>query len=209
MNKTKRFVITSFLGGVAVILPSVILFILFKWLFNMVGGVIYPLTALVMAKSYMNKIIADILVISLILAVCFLIGITVRTKIGRFIHEKLENHILSFAPGYSIIKETVMQFVGKTESAFGSVALVQIFENSTLMTAFVMDRHENGTYTVFAPTGPNPTSGMIYHLKEEYVHPIRIPVEKAMRSIIACGAGSSSLIAAYHQTTASSEVIKE
>ena len=47
------------------------------------------------------------------------------------------------------------------------------------------------------PTGPNPTSGLIFHLRGEYVHPVDIPVQDAMRSIISCGAGTSRLMQRY------------
>ncbi len=93
-----------------------------------------------------------------------------------------------------MIKETVNQFIGKKESPFSSVALVQIFQNETKVTAFITDRHNDGTVTVFVPTGPNPTSGFIYHLNEQYVHPVETSVEDAMRSVISCGAGSGQLI---------------
>jgi uncharacterized membrane protein len=62
------------------------------------------------------------------------------------------------------------------------------------MTGFVTDIHENGLYTIFVPTGPNPTTGFIFHLEEAYVQKIDTPVEEAMRSIISCGAGSECLI---------------
>ncbi len=74
------------------------------------------------------------------------------------------------------------------------MALVQVFENSTLMTGFVTDAHADGTYTVFVPTGPNPTTGNISRLKEKYVHYLNVPVEDGMRSIISCGAGSTTPI---------------
>ena len=48
--------------------------------------------------------------------------------------------------------------------------------------------------TVFVPTGPNPTSGFIYHLPNEYIHKVDVKVEDAMRSVISCGTGSSALI---------------
>ncbi len=78
-----------------------------------------------------------------------------------------------------------------------SVALVRIFENDTMLTAFVTERHDNGWYSVFVPTGPNPTSGSIYHVKPEFVHHITQPVEDVMRSIISCGAGSAPLLKAH------------
>jgi uncharacterized membrane protein len=197
MDKLKAFVRTSLLGGLVVILPVAISAFIFKWLFDLITDLIQPLTNLIMAKSHVLEIGADILVIIIILVICFIVGVIVKTKAGRFIHERLEDHILKAAPGYSMIKEIIVQFIGKKAVPFSSVALVQVFENSTLLTGFITDAHPDGSYTVFVPTGPNPTSGNIYHLKGEYVRHVDVPVEEAMRSIISCGAGSTTLINRY------------
>ncbi len=197
MKRIKAFFKTSLIGGMVVILPVAILLFVFKWIFNLVTDIIQPLTNLVMMKSQTQEILADILVIAVILTACFIVGVFVRTRLGTFIYKILENRILKIAPGYSLVKETVIQFLGNKKSPFSSVALVQIFGNETLVSAFVTDTHADGSYSVFVPTGPNPTSGNIYHLKGKYVHPVDIPVEDAMRSIISCGAGSTKLINAY------------
>ena len=78
------------------------------------------------------------------------------------------------------------------------MALVQAFENDTLMTAFVVDKHSDGRYTVFVPCGPNPTTGYIFHMQPQYVHPVPIQVEDAFRSVISCGVGSKALLDAFH-----------
>ena len=197
MNKLKAFIKTSLLGGVAVILPVAISGFIFKWIFDLTTDIIQPLTTLVRAKSHLQEIMADILVIIIILLICFVVGVIVKTKLGSFIHERLESRILKTAPGYSMIKEIIMQFIAKKTSPFSSVALVQVFENSTLMTGFVTDSHADGSYTVFVPTGPNPTSGNIFHLKGKYVQHVDVHIEEAMRSIISCGAGSTMLVNRY------------
>ena len=109
-------------------------------------------------------------------------------------HSILESKIFLKAPGYMLIKETIFQFLGKSKPPFSSVALVQLFDNEVLATGFITDEHEDGMCTVFIPTGPNPTSGLIYHLPQRLVHPVRVPIEEAMRSIISCGAGSSTVL---------------
>ncbi|MBU0544707.1 MAG: DUF502 domain-containing protein [Proteobacteria bacterium] len=201
MEKFKSFLKTSILGGVVVILPMFIFIMVFKWLFGWVTDIIHPVTDLIVIKANMSKIIADALVIVVILVSCFIIGIIVKTKIGQYIHEHLESRILKIAPGYSTIKEIVMQFIGK-KFPFSSVALVRIFENDTLLTAFITDTHADGSYTIFIPTAPNPTSGFIYHIKNEYIQHVNISVEEAMRSIITCGAGSKKILEASRGNTA-------
>jgi len=195
----KSLIKTSFLGGLTVILPVAILVFVFKWVFGVVARVIQPLTNLILIKSNLREIMADLLALAIIITVCFIVGVIVKTQIGRFIHTSLENSILKFAPGYSLIKETIMQFLGRKKTPFSSVALVQVFGNETMLTAFVTDEHLDGSYTVFVPTGPNPTSGNIYHLESRFVHQVDVPVEDAMRSIISCGAGSAMLIDAYRK----------
>jgi len=200
MRRLKQFLKTSLLGGVVVILPVAILVSVSVWIFNLITSWINPITRLVIKDPQTNEFIAETFVIILILATCFFVGVLVRTRLGAFFYRQVETRVLRLAPGYSMIKETVLQLFGnRKDSPFSSVALAQIFCNSTLVTSFITDTHADGSYTVFVPTGPNPTSGLIYHLEGKYVHPVDIPVQDAMRTIISCGAGSGKLISQYRQ----------
>lgn len=195
MKRTQTFVSTSLLGGLIVILPIAILVLVGRWLFGLVRSWVGPLTEWVFGRVALPALVEDGLVVLLLLLACFLVGVVVRTRIGRFVHNNLEGRLLSIAPGYSLVKETVMQFLGRKATPFTKVALVQVFESEVRMTAFVTDEHPDGRYTVFVPTGPNPTSGNIYHLRPERVQLIDAPIETALRTVISCGAGSYQLMA--------------
>ena len=93
-----------------------------------------------------------------------------------------------------------MQILGRNKSAFSRVALVKLFNNDTLVTTFITDEHEDGSFTVFMPTGPNPTSGNIFHLNKDSVFPVEVSVEETLRSIISCGAGSVITSYSIHYT---------
>jgi uncharacterized membrane protein len=185
MERLKSFIKTSIIGGLAVILPTALLIIIFKWLFIKITDIIQPLTNLFVTKTKFQEAAADAIVIATILAVFFTVGIFVRTQFGHLLQEYFENRLLKIAPGYS------------RKSPFSTVALVRAFQNDTLMTAFITDQHDNGLCTVFVPTGPNPTTGFVFHLKKEFVHPIGVSVQEAFQSIIGCGAGSDNIIDAY------------
>jgi uncharacterized membrane protein len=58
-----------------------------------------------------------------------------------------------------------MSFLGRGRLPFLFVALVRAFENNNLMTGFITEQHSDESYTVFASTGPNPTTGYILILK--------------------------------------------
>ena len=201
MEKLREFVKSTLVGGLLVLLPVAIFVYALLWVFDLIVQAIAPLTKVVMKTSEHSGLVADIVAIGLLIWLCFLVGMFVRTRLGRWGYLALEARLLKRAPGYSMIKETVTQFLDKDKkSPFSSVALARIFGNDTLVSVFITDTHEDGSYTVFMPTGPNPTSGNIYHLPAESVIPIDVPVEDTMRSIISCGAGSSILIAKYNET---------
>ena len=44
------------------------------------------------------------------------------------------------------------------------------------------------------PCGSNPTTGFILHMKNEDITEINTSVETAMKTVIACGAGSTQFI---------------
>ena len=196
MERLKRFIRTTILGGVIVILPVLLTFFFLRWLFRLVTGLIEPLTRIVMEQSRLQEYIADFLVILIIVLICFIVGLMVKTRFGRYMLDTLEERILDIAPGYTLFKETIKQFLGKEKKPFSSVALVRVFGDSaqTLMTGFVTDRHPDGLITVFIPSALNPTTGLIYHLEEKYVHILDVSVEDTMRSIISCGVGSQKLV---------------
>jgi uncharacterized membrane protein len=199
MTKLREFIKSTLVGGLLVLLPMAIFVYVLMWVFDLIVQAIDPLTKVVMKASTTQGIVADIVAIGLLIWVCFLVGMFVRTRLGKWSYAVLESKLLRKTPGYSLIKETVSQFLGNKQSPFSSVALARIFGNDTLASVFITDTHEDGSYTVFMPTGPNPTSGNIYHLQAENVIPVDVSVEDTMRSIISCGAGSSTLIAKFSE----------
>ncbi|KZZ62835.1 hypothetical protein A3762_01795 [Oleiphilus sp. HI0125] len=196
----KDFAKKTLLGGVVILLPVALLVMGFRWLFQLVTDLIKPLANLIINVVGMPEIFADILVLTGMAGLCFVTGWLVTTAGGSWFHTKFDTHLARYAPGYRIMKDIVGQFFGdvsKSPFAKGEVALVKLFGDCTTeVTALVTSKHDDGRYTIFMPTGPNPTSGNIYHVKQEQVtlYP-EISVSDAMRTIIACGAGSGELLA--------------
>ena len=94
MKKLNTFIKATILGGTVVILPIAILIFIFRWIFYFVTDLIQPLTNVVVMKSFLPEITADLLVIAIILFICFVIGMFVRTKLGQLIYRSIENSLL-------------------------------------------------------------------------------------------------------------------
>lgn len=195
----EAFIKKSALGGLVIVLPVALLVMGIRWLFQLVTDLIQPFTNLVVTVLEFPELIGDVIVLASMVILCFSVGWLVTTTAGSWLHSHFDNRLARYAPGYKMIKEIVGQFFGdasKSPFANGEVAVVRLFgmDNPTEVTAIVTSKHDNGNYTVFMPTGPNPTSGNIYHVKPSQVRLCPgVKIEDAMRTIIACGAGSGDL----------------
>ena len=194
MVRIKHFFSLTFLGGFLVVLPLIALTGLSTWIFNLIAGTLSPIASYFETILPINNFIADLLSMALIIVLCFVIGLFISTRVGKFLFDLIEINFLNKLPGYKILKDTSQQFFGNQKAPFSKVAFVKLFETETKMTGFVTDEHADGTYTVFVPTGPNPTSGLIYHLTAAQVEITNASVEEAMKTIISCGAGTESVM---------------
>ncbi len=178
------------LTGFIVLLPMSLLVLVIAWLYRVIDNIVEPIAALYSAPNMITKLIVLII---LILAVGF-IGFAARTKPGVWFFTNLDKHVFCNIPGYKFIKSLIEPFTGSTfKENVESVALVDIFDNGAYMTAFITDKGQKFT-TVFVPTGPNPTSGNIYHIPNKRVKPINAKVDDVLGSVVAVGAGSQKLL---------------
>lgn len=197
----RRSLILVFLGGLAVVLPGLLLLMVMQWLFLFFADLLDPVTQLVSQRAGLNRWLALIAVISLLLAACLTIGLAVRTRVGRWLHDVLEGTLARVVPGYRITRDLVRELLGGHQGArvlSGEAALARIhgLESPVRVTAIVTSRHGDGSYTVYVPTAPFPTSGFVYHLPADCVEILAgVTVEAALRTVIACGAGSAEILA--------------
>ena len=196
-KRFRNFLRTTLIGGMVALAPITLIILLFRWMINLIGRTLTPLVNTLMQETDPNpllKFLLYLITFTAILLFFFIIGLIVRTRLSVFM-SMAEDHYLMKIPGYKLAKETVQQFFGKNRSFFKEVVLVDIFNSGVLMTGFITD-DQGEIITVFVPTGPNPTSGNIYHLPADRVSKTGASVDNGMKTIISCGSGSSEVFAA-------------
>jgi uncharacterized membrane protein len=132
--------------------------------------------------------------LALVLLVCFLIGLTVRTAAGRGIWKRVENALFQKVPGYELFRSLTQRLAGDTHDNAWQPALAEIEE--ALVPAFVIEELEDGRFTVFVPSVPTPLAGAIYILSRERVHPLDVPFAQILKVVSRWGSGSKDLVAA-------------
>ena len=197
----KRFFSLTLLGGATVLLPIVLFLLLMQWLVAFLAGFTEPVILLLTGEPQSNDFLTVLMALSLIIGSSFLIGLLIRTRVGGWLNRWMDRLLVRIAPGYRTIRDLVAQILGGSRDSNllgGTPVLARIYgpDSPVSVTAIVTSRHENGWITVFVPTAPLPTSGLTYHLPPECIEPLSgVTVEEAMRTIVACGAGSADLFA--------------
>lgn len=136
----------------------------------------------------------------LLLLLCLVIGVLVRSVVGRWVQQSLESALFEKIPGYRLAKA----FVGEGPMAKQGQrpirpALARIEEG--LCPALVMDEFADGRLVVFVPGAPAPVSGAIYLFTPDKVIFVDAPPLIFLRSIASWGLGLREVVEGAGATT--------
>jgi uncharacterized membrane protein len=190
MKFAREFLANVLVGGLLIVLPIYLAVLVLLKGMQSAAGLLRPLTALLPAWLPAEGLLS----LALVLVVCFLIGIAVRTRVGRILRERVERSLFERLPGYALFRSLTQRLAGEGQESVWKPALVEIEE--ALVPAFIIEELEDGRFTVFVPSVPTPFAGAVYILSRERVHALDVPFTQAIRSISRWGSGSKDLVAA-------------
>jgi uncharacterized membrane protein len=193
MKTLIRFLKTTLIGGLIIVLPLWVTVLLLLKAINGVLALLRPLARL-LPQSVVHE---DLVAVCLLVVICFVVGLLIRTAPGRSAREWLTKHFFERIPGFSIMRSMARQMAGDVKEQSFKPALVEI--EDALVPAFIVERHEDGQLTVFVSSSPTPMAGAIYVLPPERVHPVDVPLHKAMGCISQWGAGTGAMRAAMQR----------
>jgi len=190
MKFAREFLANTLVGGLLIVLPIYLAVLVLLKGMRSVAALMRPLTVLLPEWLPAERLLS----LGLVLGACFLIGITVRTRAGRILRERMERSLFEKIPGYALFRSLSQQLAGQGRESTWKPALVEIEE--ALVPAFIIEELEDGRFTVFVPSVPTPLAGAVYILVRERVHALDVPFTQAISSISRWGSGSKDLVAA-------------
>ena len=186
--------ITKALGaGLLIVVPIYVAILLLLKGMKSVVGLVRPFAQL-LPESLPAETILSLL---LVLMLCFLIGVAVRTPVGRAIRERMETTLFERIPGYALIRSLTQRVAGESRENVWKPALLEIDE--ALVPAFIIEEFEDGRYTIFVPSIPTPFAGAVYVLDKKRVHALDVPFTEALKAISRWGSGAKDLVAAMEK----------
>ena len=190
MKRGIEFVVGSLIAGFLIVIPIYLAILLLLKAMKSLIGLIHPI-AMLMPESLPAETLLSLLFVFLI---CFLVGIAVRTGLGKVVRERLETTLFERIPGYALIRGLTQQLAGSSGEKLWKPAFFESDEG--LLPAFIIEEFDDGRYTVFVPSIPTPFAGAVYILDRKRVHPLDVPFTDALRAISKWGSGSRDMVAA-------------
>src|SRR5215472_9929150 len=197
---------TSFLAGLAVVLPGVVTLAIVKWLFGTISSFTDILLFFLPAKiAHENDGIGPVywywslLAIVVAVLIVTLIGLLAKNYIGRRMIDLADNLMLRVPvlnKIYGTIKQVDQAFSSGKKSSFQTVVLVEYPREGIYSVGFITSEQAHEVYEktnkkcvcIFIPTTPIPTGGFLIIVPEEKVIKLDMSVEQGFKYIISIGA---------------------
>ena len=180
----------AMLRGLLIIVPIYLAVLLVLKGMKSLSGLVKPF-ALLLPDWFPGEGVLSLL---LVMMICALVGAVVRTRTGRVARERLEKTFFERIPGYALFRGLTQQVAGQGRENVWKPALAEIEES--LVPAFIIEKLDDGRYTVFVPSIPTPFAGAVYVLEDKRVHPVEVPFTQALQVISRWGSGAKELVAA-------------
>jgi uncharacterized membrane protein len=190
MKLVREFLTNALVGGLLILLPIYLTALVLLKGMQSVAAVVRPFTVLMPEWLPAEKLLSLLLV----LVVCALIGMAVRTRVGGAFRDRMEKSLLERIPGYALFRSLTQRLAGDERESAWKPALIEIEE--ALVPGFIIEELDDGRFTVFVPSVPTPLAGAVYVLARERVHLLDVPFTQAISAVSRWGSGSKDLVAA-------------
>lgn len=160
MGKIMSFLKTTALGGILVLLPLLLLYLMFVEILELVVVLASPIADL-FPKQMMERVyFPELVAIVLIFGVSFLLGLAVRLEAGKNLGGWIERKSLQKLPLYNTLKSLTTSMVDMHQSGSFRPALL-VSPDGDREIAYLVEEHDDGMATVMLPWAPTPMAGSV------------------------------------------------
>lgn len=196
MRQAVGFITRSLVSGLLVVVPIYLALLLLLKALSSVAALVRPVAVLLPDSIPAEKLLSLLLV----LVICLVVGLAIRTRAGQAVRDRLERSFFVRIPGYAMLRNLTQQIAGKSHENVWKPALFESDEG--LVPAFIIEKFDDGRYTIFVPSIPTPFAGAVYVTEASRVHPLDVPFTQALNTVSRWGSGARNLVAAMEQAKA-------
>jgi len=191
MHKIANLLKRAIIDGFFVLLPLILLYLILHKVYTVTYALVEPLARKIPGNELLGIGISSWVALLTILLLLMLVGFVFRTRPGKSLLKWVYKNITSHIPGYQTLQLISNQFSGKSEEMLLSPALFST-DMGTYMIAFILDKHDNGFYSIYVPLVPTPLVGTVQYVEGSRVKKLDVPPGKILDILMKWGIGSKA-----------------
>jgi uncharacterized membrane protein len=193
MKKLIAFLKTTAMGGLFVLLPVLLLYLLLTEALGLIVALATPIADL-FPKGTFDEINHPVAIgLILIMGVSFVVGLALRSEHGRRLGRWIELTVLDRLPVYKAVKSLTTGFTeaGK-DGAFKTAVLNSPAGEREIV--YIIEDHGNGYLTVLVPWAPTSFSGSVKVFNQDRLEVLDANLGDVSRALSHWGVGVRDLL---------------
>ena len=192
MKQIVEFMKTTVIGGLFVLLPVLLLYMLLAEALQLVVALATPIADL-FPKGVFAKVNAPVLIaLILIVSVSFLLGIALRSAALSRLGGWIESTVLTRLPVYTVLKRLTKGFAKEEAAAFKPGLLTSTESWKDIV--YVIEDHGDGHLTVLVPWAPTAFSGSVKVVSRDRVEMLDANIGDVSKVLSLWGVGTRELL---------------
>ena len=180
------------MGGIVVILPLFLLYLLISELFETVIAMASPLGNLILDRDYQPEH-PFLLAAAILAAAAFVLGLAIRSGPGNKVMEFADNRILGAFPPYRAFKHLTNSLLGSRELSRFKPAFYHSTEGCREY-VFIIEEVGDGSCCALFPLSPTPMVGQVRIIPTDKVELIDAGMLEVFDVLSFCGIGSGKFV---------------
>jgi uncharacterized membrane protein len=197
VNNFIGFVKTTVIGGLVVIVPlAIIAFVVGDTVHTLIE-VTKPLTTDFPFGPFVNAMLAVLVAVLVIVAICFVAGFMLSTFWGRTAKNWLEKKVLERVPMYSTLRGLTQRFAGMEDADY-PVVEADLYGSESRVLGVLVDELADGRKVVYVPSSPMVTIGQLHILGAYHVTETDLSMAETIGCLSQMGLESRKLFGGDH-----------
>lgn len=198
MKGISNFIKTTAAGGLFVLLPILLFYLLFVEVLALFIGLATPIADLFPKGTFDQAKFPVLIAIMLIAAVSFLIGLVMHSSIGKRMGQWIESNTIARLPMYQALKTIITGFVQKDSNESFRPALLKSADGDEF--GYVVEDLDNGKSAVLIPWAPTPFAGSVKIVKQDRIELLQANLAEITTVLSHWGVGVGKLMQNHTDT---------
>ena len=200
MKNVLKFIKTTAIGGLLVIVPATIILIVLAQIFYGLYSVAADIVGEIPVDLRNEAVLIVIITVASIIGLCFLTGLLIQTSLGVALQRWFSRNVARRIPMYKAIANLMKRFVGVEGFEFAPVE-VDLYNSESRVLGLLIEQLPEDRCLVYIPSSPVATIGNVFIVPIDSVQKLDASTAETISVMTQWGVDANTLYAGKQSGT--------